>query len=234
MRYRIWELDAVRGICMIGMVLIHFVYDLVSVFGIVTWQYPGWFVLVLDWGSVLFVILSGICATIGRHCRRRGFVVLLAGMGITVVTICLHRLGLAGAGIRIYFGILHCLGVCMLLWSVLRRLPNGLLVAVSVVLCVLGYWLERVVLVDHLWLLPLGLTNGYFVSADYFPLLPYLGYFLAGAVIGRTVYRRKETRLPVVNSRNPILRGLCCVGRHSLGIYLLHQPILCILCLMLQ
>ena len=60
MKKRIWELDAFRGLCIIGMVIVHLVYDLVDLYGIAEWQYPEWFAFVKDWGGLLFLILSGI------------------------------------------------------------------------------------------------------------------------------------------------------------------------------
>jgi uncharacterized membrane protein len=74
--------------------------------------------------------------------------------------------------------------------------------------------------------MPLGLPWKRFSSSDYFPLLPNLGYFLLGSVIGRTAYRKKETLLPMVNPKNPLICVLSFCGKHSLWIYLLHQPIL--------
>ena len=79
-------------------------------------------------------------------------------------------------------------------------------------------------------LMPLGIYSESFYSADYFPLLPHFGFFLLGAVLGRTVYARKESLLPKINSRRLPIRFLCFCGRHSLLIYLLHQPILAALC----
>ena len=71
------------------------------------------------------------------------------------------------------------------------------------------------------YLYPLGLTAPNFESADYFPLFPYLGYFLLGAAFGKTRYKSRETLFP----NFPPQRFLCLCGRHSLLIYLIHQPI---------
>ena len=57
MNKRIWELDVFRGICILGVVAVHAVYDLVELYHIIDWQYPAWFSLVKNWGGLLFVVL---------------------------------------------------------------------------------------------------------------------------------------------------------------------------------
>ncbi len=225
MKKRIWELDALRGVCILGMVLVHFVYDLVELYALVPWEYPKWFAFVRDWGGVLFLLLSGTCATLGSRSTRRGLVVFACGMVCTAVTLGMYLLGFAGKEIIIYFGVLHCLGVCMLLWGVLKKLPTWALAALGAVLTAAGLWL-RGQLFSFPWLTVLGFVPEGFASSDYFPLLPNLGFFLLGAAVGRTVYRDKTTLLPKVNEKNPALRFFTLCGRHSLAIYLLHQPIL--------
>ena len=87
-------------------------------------------------------------------------------------------------------------------------------------------WMETVtVSVD--WLFPIGLRSAsFFAGSDYFPIFPGFGWFLIGAALGKTVYRKKESLLPSVNADFFLLRGLRFVGRHSLWFYLLHQPVL--------
>ena len=57
---RIWELDAFRGLCVIGMVIVHFVFDLVTLFGLVDWAYNSVFTFIMNWGGILFLLMSGI------------------------------------------------------------------------------------------------------------------------------------------------------------------------------
>ena len=233
MKNRIWELDVFRGICMIGVVFVHLIYDLADLYRIIDWEYPAWFSFIKDWGGILFVILSGICATLGRRSVHRGIIVFLCGMVITAVTYGMYRFGFAGKSIIIYFGVLHCLGICMILWWIFKRLPTWLLAVLGAAMAAAGLYLSHVILVDHMWLMPLGFLAPGFATADYFPLLPNLGWFLLGAVLGRTVYRKKETLLPQVNPQNVLIRSLSFLGRHSLWIYLLHQPILSGICMLL-
>ena len=223
MTKRIWELDALRGLCILGMVLVHLFYDL-RVSGIL--EETALLSALLEWGGVVFLLLSGVCVTLGRHHVRRGLLVFLCGMLCTAVTAGMYFLGMAGKGMIIYFGVLHCLGICMLLWGLFSRLPTWLLGVLGAVFTILGLTYVQETLLDIPWLLPLGFMFPGFVTSDYFPLLPNLGFFLLGAVLGRILYRGKATLLPRVDPRWLPLRFLCLCGRHSLWIYLLHQPIL--------
>lgn len=231
MKKRVWELDAFRGICVLGMVVVHFVYDLVELYGIVDWKYPEWFSFVKDWGGILFILISGICATLGKRSVRRGVIVFLCGMICTAVTYGMYRFELAWKGIIIYFGVLHCLGICMILWWGFKRLPTWALAVMGIVMAAVGLHIQQMYFDVTMWWMPLGFTSPSFASSDYFPLLPNLGFFLLGAVMGRTVYRKQETLLPKVDEKKGVLRFLCGCGKHSLWIYLLHQPILAGLCM---
>lgn len=233
MKNRIWELDAFRGLCILGMVVVHFIYDLVELYGIVQWEYPPAFSFVKSWGGVLFLLLSGVCVTLGSRSLRRGVMVLLGGLVCSVVTLGMYLLEIASHGIIIYFGVLHCLGCCMLLWPVFKKLPARVLATVGIVFAAVGLWLKTQIF-SFPWLMPLGFAYTGFVSSDYFPLLPNLGYFLLGAALGRTLYCRKESLLPRVDTNALPIRFLLACGRHSLWIYLLHQPLLSGLCMLLS
>lgn len=226
MKKRIWELDAARGICILGMIVVHAVYDMVELYRLVSWEYPAIYSFVQRWGGVLFLLISGICVTLGSRSVKRGLIVLGCGLLVSAVTVGMYLLDFADKSILIYFGVLHCLGTCMLLWPVFKKLPNWALVAMGTAMVLAGLYLDGHVRVDHYFLVPLGVMPSLFQTSDYFPLLPNLGFFLLGAVLGRTLYRKKESLLPKVNSRNPVLRFLQFLGRHSLEIYLLHQPLL--------
>lgn len=226
MKKRIWELDALRGLCILGMVAVHCVYDLVELYGLVKWNYPPLFTFVQSWGGVLFLLISGCCATLGSRCIRRGGLVFFCGLAVSAVTYGMYYFGFSGKSIIIYFGVLHCLGLCMLLWPAFRKLPHWALALSGAVLVALGLYLRTLPGVSYPWLMPLGLPWAGFSSSDYFPLLPYLGFFLLGSALGKSVYRNRESLLPKTDTCNPIIRFFLLCGRHSLWIYLLHQPLL--------
>lgn len=229
MKQRIWELDAFRGFCILGMVIIHFIFDLTALYRMIEWDAPALFSFVQNWGGVLFLLLSGACATLGSRSFHRGLLVYGCGLLCTAVTAGMYVLGFADESIVIRFGVLHCLGLCMILWSLLKKLPTWALALLGTALAVTGL-LIRGTVVGVTWLYPLGLTSPTFFSSDYFPLLPHLGFFLLGSVLGRTLYRNRQSLLPGVDPKKPVLRFLCFCGRQSLPIYMLHQPVLTAIC----
>ena len=226
MKTRIWELDALRGLALIGVIWIHLTFDLVYLFGVWTPKNPALFLFGQDWGGVIFLVISGICVTLGSHPVKRGLVVFACGMLITAVTAGMYLLGFADKSIIIYYGVLHCLGTCMMLWPLLKKCPLWLLAALGVTMVLVGLFVTRPLRVDFPWLIPFGIPSRQFATSDYFPLLPNLGYFLLGAVLGKTAYRNKRSLLPNVNTKNALIRFFCFLGKQSLLIYLLHQPVL--------
>lgn len=220
---RIWELDALRGVCILCVIVVHFLFDL-SFFGGLSLTLPAWYVFLQEYGGAIFVVLSGICVTLGSKSVRRGLIVFACGMLITAVTYGMYRLGMSGADVVVKFGVLHLLGVCMLVYPAFKKLPPAALAVLGLLIAVTGYAIRGVVVPQH-WLFPLGLTYEGFTSSDYFPLFPQLGYFLIGAAIGKTAYREKKTLLPGSFQKTPVARFFCWCGRQSLFIYLLHQPI---------
>ena len=222
---RIWEIDALRGFLIPGMIMIHLIYDVVDLYGFIHWPYPLWYSLYKNNYGALFLLVSGVSVTLGRRNIRRGLIVILFGFICTAVTYGMFRFSMADKSIIIWFGVLHCLGCCMVLWFLFKRMPTWLLAVFSGLLISMGMWLRGQLFTFH-WLMPLGFLYRGFASSDYFPLILNLGFFLLGAILGRTLYRNKKTLLPNVNTRNPLIRFLCGCGKQSLWIYLLHQPIL--------
>ena len=72
------------------------------------------------------------------------------------------------------------------------------------------------------WLYPLGLKYPGFYSSDYYPVFPWAFLFLLGFCLGRRMAARRE-ELPLLSAHFP--PALTFAGRHSLLIYLVHQPL---------
>lgn len=221
---RIPELDVLRGICILGMIVIHFAFDLYY-FGNVPLTPGRWFHAMGKYGHIFFILISGICATLGSRTFQRGVAVFGAGLLVSYVTF-FGDLVLGMDGLRIWFGILHLLGISMMLYPLLSRFPNWLMCVSAAAIIALGIWFEEIT-VSVPFLFPLGLCGTQVtIGSDYFPLFPNLGWFLLGIFLGRILYSRRETRLLRIPWDWKLFRCLSWVGRHSLPVYLLHQVVL--------
>ena len=224
MKQRIWELDALRGLCILFVIGLHLMFDL----QLPLLQHPAMVIFNAAVG-ISFVVLSGLCVTLGRRPVRRGLQVFGCAMVITLVTWGMAKLGFLHPTLIIRFGVLHLLGLAMILWPLFRKLPTWLLAVLGGVILALGYWFKTMTVTVG-WLFPLGLMAPGFSSGDYFPLAPFLGWFFLGAVLGRKIYGEKRSIFPDF-SKN--FAFFCFCGRHSLLLYLLHQPILYVFILLL-
>lgn len=222
-RQRVQELDLLRGLSLLLVIGDHIHYDLTVLLG---WAVPlpGGIAWLFDHVGTLFILLSGVCVQFTHRHSRRGWLVLGCGLAISLVTCTADRIT-GGTHMEIRFGILHLLGICMLLAPCFERCP-GVVLLLGGVLCIgLGPLAQAQVCSSPL-LFPLGLRSAAFRSADYWPLVPHLGWFLLGIVLGRLLYPTRTPCIPALQGR---LRPLAFCGRHSLAIYLIHQPLLMLL-----
>ncbi len=234
---RIHMLDELRGFAIICMIIHHTFLDIGDVLGL-EWGYTVFDKLCtvqpVFWA--VFIIISGICSRLSRNAAKRGLIVFACAIAVTTVTAFIMPLsGFYGA--EIYFGILHCLGLCMIIAGVIMPLINKINFKAGAAVCALlfaiTYGIENrklcfgmINLPDSLYssnlFAPLGFHNSAFYSADYFPLIPWIFMFLFGAFIGKSAL---EQRLPAFMYKKNS-RALSFIGRNSLWVYLAHQPVI--------
>jgi uncharacterized membrane protein len=243
MHKRLHLLDALRGFTLIHMIAFHGLWNLVYLFGVEAAWYrgtPGY--IWQQWICWTFILLSGFCWSLGRKHLKRGLLVFGSGALVSAVTL------LAMPDSRILFGVLTCLGSCMLLLIPLERLlkkvstPAGLILSFGLfvllrnvpdralgfegwVICPLPRVLYRNLLTAYL-----GFPAPGFFSTDYFPLIPWFFLFVTGYFLYRILEERNLNQRLFGKGQVPLLNWM---GRHSLLIYLLHQPILYGLCMLL-
>jgi uncharacterized membrane protein len=227
---RIWEIDCLRGIAVIAMIFDHLMIDLGYMFyfdspffwrleDFAQWyfEFPLRQVLQIVF-IVIFLGISGISSSFSRNHYWRGLKVLIVAYLITAVTYFM------GESYLITFGVLHMLGVSMLIYGLLRKLKNWHLLLIGGVMVAVGIVLELITLprIDNYFLFMLGFTHVGGVG-DYFPLLPWTGVFLLGTVLGRKLYPEKKSLFAHTPKWQ---RPFSFVGRHALVIYVAHQPLI--------
>lgn len=245
-RQRLHLIDEYRGFWIVNMIVYHGIWDLVYIFGY-QWQ---WFESDLvfvwqQWGCWSFIFISGFCWQMSRHNIKRGLQVFLAGLVITVVTLVFTPSS------RVLFGVLTLLGSSMLLMVPCdklfkiceRRVPGFSLIGAiaSFVLFLFvypvndGYFgfagTEMIELPRELYsnLLGsyLGFTEPGFWSTDYFSILPWFFMYLAGYFTYSFCMKPRCQQKTIVRVLSKsVCPPLGWVGRNSLIIYMLHQPVI--------
>ena len=212
-------LDAWRTLAIALMVAYHFLYDL-YIFGVLSaaQMFSAPLNILERFICCSFIFLAGASARFSRNNLCHGLTVLAAGIVVEI--------GAAVGGQTIRWGVLMLLGSSMVLYHFLgkplQKLPGWTLAAGGGVLFFLTRWWTGQAVVSAKWLYPLGFMYPGFRSADYFPLLPWFFLFLIGTVLGGWCLEHRENRLLTA----PLPKALTWPGRHSLIIYVLHQPVL--------
>lgn len=190
-------LDELRGLDLISMMLYHGMWDVVFLFGVAQKWYTGRPGFVWQQSICwVFILLSGFCLPLGHHPFRRGAVVFGAGALVTAVTLLFLPEDV------VWFGVTY--PTMNGFWN----LPGGRLA--------LPQALYASYTTAYLGFMPKS-----FFSTDYFPLLPWLFLFWAGYFLHHLVGRERLAPL-----RRSVCPPLGWMGRHSLVLYLLHQPVI--------
>jgi uncharacterized membrane protein len=235
-RYRL--IDTIRALAIVNMVAFHFCYDLFVVYGLSP-SFP-FTAPARIWERLIcctFIFVSGISLNLSRHACRRGLIVNACGVAITLVTWLLMPSEI------ILFGVLNLIGASMILVFALRRTLErlapipGSIISFALFAFTYGipdgflgfFRISLVKLPDFLYSTPyfafLGFPGSGFRSSDYFPLLPWIFLFLCGWYLWRAI--PEKTRAAAFTKG---CRPLDFIGRHSLLIYLVHQPLLFGIC----
>ena len=228
-------LDELRGLDLISMMLYHGMWDLVYLFGVRAPWYGSWqgelWQQSICW---VFILLSGFCLPLGRHPVKRGAVVFGCGALVTAVTLIFMPAD------AVWFGVLTLLGSAMIITGLLEKwmekVPPVVGLAGSMFLFYftryaadgylqLGHWLITLpgFLYANYFTAYLGFYPFGFFSTDYFPLTPWLFLFWAGFYLHHLAERTAQSLRPLRRSVCPPLGWL---GRNSLMLYLLHQPVI--------
>ncbi|MDS0524543.1 DUF1624 domain-containing protein [Clostridium sp. SHJSY1] len=240
---RIDLIDEFRGAAIILMITYHFFYQGVLWGTLDSKLLDNQIIEAVRLSSeVLFISIAGISSSFSKNNYKRGLICLYCGILITFTTYFFIPDEL------ISFGILHFLGISMILYELfknkLKKIKplNGIVISLMFFTLTYLIFYKEVYLNDLLsvywinylrnngYLNIIGLTSNTFISSDYFPMIPWIFLFFTGVFAGKiikSVYKIKENLTTKLNI-------LAYLGRHSLMIYMTHIPIIIGIVLLLQ
>jgi uncharacterized membrane protein len=236
---RLWEVDSWRGIAITTMVIYHLMWDLKSFAELYVVLTQGFWFYFQRFTATSFILLVGISLVIsynrakgksdntpGLYWKffRRGLKILAIAMGITVAV------RVAGVG-RIDFGVLHLIGTSILLaYPFLRYRWFNLLLGAGLIA---GSYYLKTIPVNTYAFVWLGLEPPNYFYLDYFPLVHWFGVVLIGIFIGNSLFPNGQRRINLPDWGHFFPFNLLqFLGRHSLLIYVIHQPLLIMLLLL--
>lgn len=228
-------LDGIRGMALLSIIAYHGMYDLVELYGVSVdwfWKTPGY--LWQQGSCYIFILLSGFCWRLGSAPLKRGSIVFLWGLVVSVVTT------LVVPSQQVLFGILTFLGTAMLLMAVLSGFCDKIPAIIGFIVSFLLFFVTRNIN-EHLWgfesivlgkvpeflyqgmgMTFLGFPAAGFRSSDYFSLFPWLFLYLCGYFLyGMTMHVPAIQKLLRCH-----IKVLSTLGMYSLPVYLIHQPLL--------
>ena len=272
---RIWEIDFLRAIPIIIVVLYHSCFDVFflasmiknqsqffslnpNVYQFVKFTQDLFFnpfiikYLVPFFGG-LFLFICGVSSSLTRSNLRRA---LLLNLGALVFSLATYVFSIITKDdCLIFFGILHQMGFAILMYALLelifrlfkKKVPNSLIFTIGFVILLIGIVFSSGIQVGNVYVKwgtsivsgdfskemakdPLGYLKAILGMKasynDWWPIFPYTGVVFIGIFIGKIIYgKKKRTLLPCLKDCK-VLKPFCFLGRHTIYVYILHQPII--------
>jgi len=223
-RKRVAGIDAIRGAAICLMVVYHFLFDLnwFHVFRADFNNDPFWLGF-RAWVVSMFLLLVGVSLVLAV---RAGMSRHRFWRRIAVIGICALLVSAASyvtfPKTFITFGILHCIVLTSILaWPLARHPWISLALGMAVIVAGLTVQLP---MFDAPWLNWVGFTTHKPPTEDYVPLFPWMGVSLAGIALGHWIVARAFKPVDPLSRTAPV--WLTWLGRHSLIVYMAHQPIM--------
>ncbi|MDH5444093.1 MAG: DUF1624 domain-containing protein [Gammaproteobacteria bacterium] len=223
---RIILIDLLRGIAIAMMFVYHFCFDL-TYFGYTHSQFnsdPFW----LNFRAVivsLFLGVVGFSLYLAHHRKwnkpawlKRAGILIAASVAVSASSYLMYPDSF------IFFGILHFIALASILGVVFVRFGHlNLLLGTVILLMGNHYGNDFFNQPAMQWV---GMMTIRPITEDYVPLFPWFGMILIGIWLANWSINSQVFR-PILywQNQHPITSTLCFAGRHSLLIYLLHQPI---------
>lgn len=225
------EIDFYRGVAILMMILFHLLFDL-SLFQIAQvpiFTNPFW-LLYRETGVFVFMSVSGFCLVLEHQNRirwklfwKRFIKLMLAGSLITLATYYYNSHKTIWLGILQFFALSSFLGLAFLKFKKFNLILGVLIIALGFI----GNLNEASHYIGP-WFTWIGFGTMHMNTFEIFPLVPFFGYILVGMYMGALLIPEKKADYFIfpLNPQNEAIRFTSFFGKHSLLIYLIHQPIL--------
>lgn len=250
---RIIELDIIRGIAIILMIVDHFFYDCGYTLPLIfnnyeqegTWtnslcNFSQWY---WNWPVrqflhyffvFVFLCLTGICCSFSRSNLKRGLKLLIVAYGLTLITF-LIGLAIGDIDLTISFGILHSISLALILSGLLDKFIKNKWVYLCIGLVMIGVGLFMNLRFSTFYsyheknfilLTLMEIVGCAKAGSDCFPFLLFGGQVFIGIFLGKLLYKNKVSLFKKAKYSNNFLTF---TGRHSLFIYIGHQVVFILL-----
>jgi len=226
-RNRFWEIDFLRGFAVILMIIFHLFFDLKYFLNLNFGSLNYLYILLGKITFFLFFLLVGISLRLSylkkknfNYYFKRGLFIFSLGLVISLITYFIIPSSF------IKFGALHFIGFSIILAFIFLRFKY-LNLLFGMIFLFFGLFLKSKVF-DFNCLFFLGFKGVGFNSVDYFPIFPYFSLVLFGIFLGNFFYLSSLKRnFKLIDlSNNFFISKICFLGKKSLLIYFLHQPII--------
>ena len=247
---RLQRIDEIRGFTLISMIIYHFMWDLryIADFNI-SW-YGGTASNIWQKSiCITFIFISGFCFSFGKKRLKRSLLIFMCGALISAVTFILMPEN------RVVFGVLTFLGSAGFITIIVDKLNKiivskinestfNLTMLIGMLLLFISFFNVNFgyIFFPKKTLLPKYLYDGYFMtfigfpdpsffSTDYFAILPWIFLYLSGYFMQKTIGNKQDVVKYLLNDR---FKFISYLGRNSLIIYMVHQPVLYLVTLIIM
>lgn len=212
---RVTELDFFRWIALLLMVYFHLIRSMSELYGydIIYSTWVNFYIGKIS--AILFILISGIVFTFGKFNLKR--FLLLAGIALAISAATYFY----NSDYVIVFGIIHFFALSSLLAIVFKKINTYAILIIWMAIIRAWPWIGSIS-ANSDYLLFIWVVSKWFQSADFYPLIPRFGVYLLGMWISKIFYTNKRNIFWKIFNVWPIN----FVGRNTLLIYLIHQPII--------
>lgn len=243
---RIHEIDLFRGFLIILVIFDHLLWFINFYICHHNSDFLNWYwtsnlrLIVRQVVLIAFLFTCGISCYLSRNNKRRGFLLFLLCLGITVATHLIQLMPIFnGRVIAIDINVLGVVALSILLFVIFEKFNSKNLLLITGGLMIVYFFIvlsmrlfpdtEYNPFKSILYCSFNPIKEGY--VGDYLPLFPYVIALFFGVIFARKFYQNKTS---LISKKGKWERPICFLGRHTLIIYIAHEVIFTIIFVVLD